>query len=150
MAAGSYSFGPFHLDVDRRHLTREGAAVKLGGKALDILCLLVAARGEVVAKDELMARVWRGVVVEENAIQVHVSALRKALDHGAPGAGAWVVTVSGRGYRFSGPLATAQSNRENGEGPSGLSMGTELSPKVGFQFSLVRRGLAGIGDQPLS
>src|SRR5262245_33428626 len=114
MAAGSYSFGPFHLDVDRRHLTQHGVPVRLGGKALDILCLLVGARAEVVTKDELLARVWQGVVVEENAIQVHVSALRRALDQGAAGAGAWVVTVSGRGYRFSGPLATApKSDRES-------------------------------------
>ena len=34
MAAGPYSFGRFHLDVDRRHLTQEGVPVKLGGKAL--------------------------------------------------------------------------------------------------------------------
>jgi DNA-binding winged helix-turn-helix (wHTH) protein len=91
MAAGPYSFGPFHLDVDRRHLTQEGVPVKLGSKATDILCLLVDARGEVVTKGELMARVWQGIVVEENAIQVHVSALRKALDQVAAGSGAWVV-----------------------------------------------------------
>src|SRR5262245_863915 len=121
MAAGSYSFGPFHLDVDRRHLTREGAPVKLGGKALDILCLLVAAGGEVAVKDELMARVWQGVVVEEKPMRVPGSALRKALDQGAAGGGAWIVTVSGRGYRFSGPLATApQSSNENGKSPAGL------------------------------
>ena len=121
MAAGPYSFGLFHLDVDRRHLTQEGVPVKLGSKAMDILCLLVDARGEVVTKGELMARVWQGIVVEENAIQVHVSALRKALDQVAAGSGAWVVTVAGRGYRFSGPLATAPpSSQENGKGPAGL------------------------------
>ena len=102
MSAGPCTFGPFHLDLDRRQLTRDGAPVKLGGKAMEILCLLVAARGEVVTKDELLARVWQGVVVEENAIQVHVSALRKALDQGGPSSAGWVLTVPGRGYRFAG------------------------------------------------
>jgi len=50
------------------------------------LCALVAARGDLVSKDELMAKVWPGVVVEDNNIQVHVSALRKArLRHCARG-----------------------------------------------------------------
>jgi TolB-like protein len=62
---------------------------------------LVSARGDVVSKDELMAKVWPGIVVEENNIQVHVSALRKALA-GATDGQALLVTVPGRGYRFVG------------------------------------------------
>ena len=47
---------------------------------MGILCELVAAKGQVVTKDTLIQRVWAGVIVEDNAIQVHVSALRKALE----------------------------------------------------------------------
>src|SRR5262249_21210670 len=68
---------------------------------IDILCVLAAANGEVVSKDELMTRVWPGVVVDENNIQVHVSALRKALDEGRGGQD-YLVTVPGRGYRLIG------------------------------------------------
>lgn len=93
------SFGPFRLDLKRRHLSRDGAVVRLGGRAVEILCALVAARGGLVTKDQLMASVWPGQIVEENAIQVHVSALRKALDDGKNSA-SHVVTVPGRGYRF--------------------------------------------------
>ena len=102
MDAGEVCFGPFRLHLERRQLSREGAPVKLGSRAIEILCVLVAARGEVVTKDKLLAGVWQGVVVEENAIQVHVSALRKALDQGDAGSSGWVMTIPGRGYRFTG------------------------------------------------
>ncbi|HKT17453.1 MAG TPA: winged helix-turn-helix domain-containing protein [Stellaceae bacterium] len=73
----------------------------LGSRALDILCALALAKGEIVGKDELMTRVWPGLVVEENNIQVHVSALRKALEDGKSGE-THIVTVPGRGYRLAG------------------------------------------------
>jgi TolB-like protein/Tfp pilus assembly protein PilF len=94
-------FGRFRLDMDQRQLTHEGAVVPLGGRALDVLCALISAKGDIVSKDELMAQVWPGLVVEENNIQVHISALRKALDEGTSGQ-SHVVTVTGRGYRFVG------------------------------------------------
>ena len=40
-------FGPFQLDVARRELLRDGELMKLGGRALDILCVLASARGKV-------------------------------------------------------------------------------------------------------
>jgi TolB-like protein len=94
-------FGQFRLDLRQRKLTRDGEPVQVGSRALDILCVLASANGEVVSKDDLMARVWPGVVVEENNIQVHVSALRKALEEGKSGK-ICLVTVPGRGYRLLG------------------------------------------------
>src|SRR5262245_46002644 len=94
-------FGHFRLDLSRQELWQGDTLIPLGARALDILCLLVSARGDVVSKDELMAKVWPGIVVEENNIQVHVSALRKVLAGGTDGQ-AFLVTVPGRGYRFIG------------------------------------------------
>ena len=105
------TFGPFRLDLGRRHLTREGVSVPLGSRALDILCVLAAAKGDVVTKDELMTRVWPGLTVEENNIQVHVSALRKALDTDKDGP-SHVVTVPGRGYRFVAPQRFVEPSEE--------------------------------------
>jgi len=101
MADGEIRFGRFRLDLARRELRRGNEPVQLGGRALDILCVLATAEGAVVTKDELMARVWAGVVVEENNLQVHISALRKALYEDG-GRERWIVTVPGRGYRFLG------------------------------------------------
>ena len=95
------TFGDFRLDLGRRQLTRNGAPVRLKGRALDVLCVLAAAGGDIVSKDALMARVWPNVVVGENNLQVHISALRRALDEGNNGE-SFLVTVPGRGYRLIG------------------------------------------------
>jgi TolB-like protein/Flp pilus assembly protein TadD len=101
MDRDEFSLGRFRLDMRQRQLTRDGIPVQLSSRALDVLCVLAGANGEVVSKDELMTRVWPGVVVEENNIQVHVSALRKALDDGKSGE-TYLMTVPGRGYRLVG------------------------------------------------
>jgi TolB-like protein len=92
-------FGPFRLNLQCCTLFREGVPVPLRSRSFDILRELVLSRGSLVSKDDLMSRVWLGLVVEENTIQVHVSALRKALGEGVGGA-RYIVTVPGRGYRF--------------------------------------------------
>jgi len=102
------NLGSFRFDLRQRELKRDGLPVQLGGRARDILWVLVSANGEVVSKDELMTRVWPGLVVEENNVQVHISALRKALDEGKDGH-AYVVTVPGRGYRLVGTRAESSS-----------------------------------------
>jgi TolB-like protein/cytochrome c-type biogenesis protein CcmH/NrfG len=79
-----------------------GAVVPLGHRATELLCALVAAKGTLVTKDELLRLVWPGLAVEENNLQVQISAVRKAL-HAGGDAGDYVVTVPGRGYRFVGP-----------------------------------------------
>ena len=96
----SISFGRFRLDLGRGELLRDGEPVQLHSRALDILCALAAAKGQVVSKDDLMARLWPGRIVGEGNIHVYVSGLRKALDeHG--GGHSYIVTVPGRGYRLA-------------------------------------------------
>ena len=79
-----------------RELLDHGSPVVIGGRALDLLSALAAADGEVISKDELLAKVWRGVIVEDNALQAQISAVRKALGSEAQR----LVTVHGRGYRL--------------------------------------------------
>src|SRR5580700_11916655 len=93
------SFGPFSLVASERLLTREGAAVELGARALDILIALVSRPNEVVGKKELLARVWPDVTVEENSLRFHIAGLRKALGDGKDGA-RYISTLAGRGYCF--------------------------------------------------
>jgi adenylate cyclase len=94
------SFGPFRLDLRRPELRRDGEPVRIHRRALGILCALAEAEGEIVSKDELMARLWPGRIVEEGNLHVHVSALRKSLDEHGKGH-SFVVTVPGRGYRLA-------------------------------------------------
>ena len=88
------ALGQFRLDCVRRSLTRNGVPVSVGGRALDVLVALASAAGETVAKDALLDKVWPGLTVEENNLQVQISALRKTLGEGR------IVTVPGRGYRL--------------------------------------------------
>src|SRR5215475_13546061 len=97
------NLGRFRVDLRQRALTRDGVPVQLGSRARDILWVLASANGEVVSKDELMTRVWPGLVVEENNIHVHISALRKALDD--KDGQSFLLTVPGRGYRLVGAKA---------------------------------------------
>jgi TolB-like protein len=109
MSTEVLTFGGFRLDLGRRELTRDGAPVRLRGRALDVLCVLAGARGQVVTKQALMAQVWPDVTVEENNLQVHISALRRALDDGKNGE-TFLVTVPSRGYRLLGLVATGRHN----------------------------------------
>ena len=96
-----YRFGNFELQPRQRRLLADGRPVTLGYRAFDLLLALVERDGQLVTKDELLALVWPGLVVEENNLQVQVSTLRKILGSAAIG------TVAGRGYRFTLELLTA-------------------------------------------
>jgi predicted ATPase/DNA-binding winged helix-turn-helix (wHTH) protein len=99
----SSRFGRFELQPAERRLLDDGQPVALGARAFDLLVLLVERAGQLVAKNDLLAQVWSGVVVEENNLQVQISALRKALGQSA------VTTVPGRGYRFELPVERADA-----------------------------------------
>jgi DNA-binding winged helix-turn-helix (wHTH) protein len=92
-----------------------GAVVPLGNRAIDLLCALVAAKGAVVTKDELLRLVWPGLTVEENNLQVQISAVRKAL-HTGNDAQDYVMTVPRRGYRFIGLRAADDARRAEAPG----------------------------------
>src|SRR5438132_10966060 len=104
-------FGPFHFDLGDRTLSFQGAPVSLGSRALDILHVLALAKGSVVSKDQLLYEVWSGLAVEENNIQVHISALRKELDKRTDGE-SFIVTVPGRGYRLEGLKWSVETSQE--------------------------------------
>ena len=95
----SYEFGRFRLKTAERILLREGEPVPLTPKVFDILLTLVEHGGQVVAKDDLMKRVWPNTFVEEGNLTQNISLLRKALGE-TPGGVQFIETVPRRGYRF--------------------------------------------------
>ena len=98
-APAKVSFGPFCL-LPTQFLLREGdKPVHLGSRALEILIALLERRGELVSKQDLMARVWPNVFVEPANLTVHMSALRRALRDGRDGR-RFIVNIPGRGYCF--------------------------------------------------
>ncbi|WP_074117797.1 transcriptional regulator [Bradyrhizobium sp. AS23.2] len=98
-ASTDVSFGPFRL-LSTQFLLLEGdKPVPLGSRALELLIALLERRGELVSKQDLMARVWPKVFVEPANLTVHMSALRRALRDGQDGR-RFIVNIPGRGYRF--------------------------------------------------
>jgi TolB-like protein/tetratricopeptide (TPR) repeat protein len=93
--APDYRFGRFELQPAAQRLLVDGKAAALGPRAFDLLVALVERSGQLVSKAELLDQVWPGLVVEENNLQVQVSALRKILGPDA------IATIPGRGYRFT-------------------------------------------------
>ena len=74
-----YCFGPFQLDADQHVLLRDGRAMPLKPKVLDVLSVLVQNSGKVMHKDELLELVWADRFVEEGNLAVSVFEIRKAL-----------------------------------------------------------------------
>jgi predicted ATPase/DNA-binding winged helix-turn-helix (wHTH) protein len=102
------SFGQFRLFPAERLLERDGKAVHIGGRALDILIFLAKRAGEVVSKRDLVAGVWTDVNVDEGSLRFHMAALRKALGDGQSGA-RYVINVPGRGYCLVAPASRSVS-----------------------------------------
>jgi TolB-like protein len=90
-------FGQYRLKRAERQLLGPEGPVELSARSFDILALLLGRPDEVIGKSAIFDAVWPGLVVEENTLQVHISALRKALDTGM------IMTVHGRGYKYAGP-----------------------------------------------
>ena len=100
-----YGSGEVEVDLGRRELRVRGVSVPIGGRAFEIIEILIEAAGELVTKNDLMNRVWPGAIVEENTLWVHISAVRKAL---GPERGL-LKTVAGRGYRLTGTWRSSES-----------------------------------------
>jgi predicted ATPase/DNA-binding winged helix-turn-helix (wHTH) protein len=98
------SFGPYRLFPAQRLLMEGDKPVRLGSRALDMLIALVEHPGEVVGRDELMARVWPNTHVDESNLKFQISALRRTLG----GGNRYLVNIPGRGYSFVAPVARAE------------------------------------------
>jgi DNA-binding winged helix-turn-helix (wHTH) protein len=65
-----------------------------------VLLVLVENSGRMLSKNELMKLLWPNSVVEESNLTQQISMIRKALGE-SPGEDRYIVTISGRGYRFA-------------------------------------------------
>ena len=120
----AHDSGACEIDLDRRELRIRGSLVPVGGRAFEVLEILARSAGEIVTKNELMDRIWPGVIVTENTLHVHTMAVRKALGPYR----ALLRTESRRGLRLLGdwtvsrhhaarPPVGVQQMRVDGESP---------------------------------
>src|SRR3712207_4741926 len=121
------SFGPFSLVVGERLLTRDGAPVALGARALDTLIALASRPNEAIGKRDLIARVWPDATVDEGSLRFHIAGLRKALGDGIDGA-RYIATLPGRGYCFVAPVSRSTASRAGRERIAAGFPGSGLLP----------------------
>src|SRR5689334_4655260 len=107
--AVAFAFGPYRIHLIERSLYRSGVPVALGGRAFDVLALLVQRAGQVVRHDELITHVWADVTVSPGTPRVHLTAVRKALGC-RPDHIRYIVNVPGRGYCFVAPVVPASGS----------------------------------------
>ncbi len=106
MSTLDFAFGRCVIQASTRQLLIDGQPARIGARAFDVLMTLVDRRDAVVSKNDLLDTVWPGLIVEENNLQVHVSTLRKLLGP------QMIVTIPGRGYRFSAESQSPVHARE--------------------------------------
>ncbi|MGA9505172.1 MAG: winged helix-turn-helix domain-containing protein [Terriglobales bacterium] len=112
-----YRFGEFTLDAQGRVLRRGEEAVPLTRKAFDVLLLLIQNAERTVTKDELMAAIWPGSVVEESNLTQTIFMVRRALDETPDRR--YILTIPGEGYRLLVPVIEARVTARVTEGTNG-------------------------------
>jgi DNA-binding winged helix-turn-helix (wHTH) protein len=123
--APTFAFGDYLFIPRRQLLLKNGHAVRIGCRALDLLTAFVKRPGEVLGKWELLEEAWPNTTVVEGNLKVHIAALRRALDDDADFA-SYIATVNGRGYRFIAPVETGDAST----GSAGLAQPQPLVREI--------------------
>jgi DNA-binding winged helix-turn-helix (wHTH) protein/Tol biopolymer transport system component len=107
-------FGPFAFDLQSRLLWRDGVEVPLPPRVLGVLEALIERPGDVIARQDLLDRVWKDAFVTDTSLAEAVSTLRQALGDD-PQSPTYVQTVHRRGYRFVAPIAESDQGQTGGK-----------------------------------
>jgi TolB-like protein/DNA-binding winged helix-turn-helix (wHTH) protein/Tfp pilus assembly protein PilF len=100
-----FRFGQFDVDTRTGELRKQGMKLRVRGRPVDILLLLLAKPGELVSRDELRARLWAAdtFVDFDHGLHAAVNRLRDALGDSADNP-RFVETIPRKGYRFIAPV----------------------------------------------
>ena len=131
-----YDIGPFRLDSETGVLTKAGVPAALGSRAVAVLAALVERAHQYISKGSIMEAAWPGVVVEESNLAVQISAIRRVLAQ-ASGGERWIETLTGRGYRFVGPVTERPDDRQLGWSGKRSNLPEPVTSFVGRERELV-------------
>jgi two-component system alkaline phosphatase synthesis response regulator PhoP len=96
-----YDCGPFHIDMRRSEVLRDGSPAALSAKEFQLLRYLLEHRGRTVRREELLKEVWGySSAPSTRTVDVHVAWLRQKLEND-PKQPKYIVTVHGQGYKFA-------------------------------------------------
>lgn len=126
------AFGPFCVTPGKRLLTKDGTAVDIGGRALDLLIALLERPGRVLSKYDLIKLVWPDIVVSEGSLRFHMTGLRRILGDGEDGA-RYISTQVGVGYAFVAPIERLQGDHHLPvtQSSAPLTQGKRLASGIG-------------------
>jgi len=136
-----YEFGDYRLDAEERVLIRGGQNVPIPPKDIETLVVLVERAGHIVGKDELLAKVWPGVFIEENNLARRIFNLRQVLGEGPDGR-KYIETVPKRGYRFVGSVREQGDSLESSTPMPATSDSPQLSAHAVHRRSIWAWALA--------
>lgn len=90
------TYNGLQLNIDKKTTTVDGNTVNLTPTEFSLLHQLLANRGKVLSRQQLMDTIWGGVVVTDHTINVNITRLRKKLGPYAQN----IVSRTGFGYLF--------------------------------------------------
>ncbi|WP_414814748.1 ATP-binding protein [Rhizobium sp. IY2] len=129
------SFGEFRLYPGRYLLFKDQEPVAIGSRALDILIALTERPGELLTKDELIARAWPNTIVEESNLRAQIAVLRKALSEDRSAA-RYIAAVPSRGYRFIAPLSRLELVNGSAEEAAPNNLPRQLTRPIGREEAI--------------
>lgn len=99
----------FELDLRPRRLRRGSHVLKLERIPLEILVMLLEHKGQIVSREEIVARIWGADVFldTDNSVRGAIRKVRHVLKDD-PETPQFIQTVTGRGYRFIAPVISPE------------------------------------------
>jgi transcriptional activator of cad operon len=123
--------GDFVVDFKKTRILNQNEVIRIEPLAMELLCYLIARKGEYVSQRELLENVWNGRVVSDNAIRRVVKKLRDALGDDVKAA-KYIKTVPNKGY-----LLIANVNVEHETiASTGEDSPTQLNNRRAQDFSI--------------
>ena len=144
-----YLFEDYALDADRRELLKADRPIAVQPQVFDVLAFLIANRGRVVSKDEIIEAVWDGRVVSESTLTSRINSARSAVGDSGE-AQRLIRTASRKGFRFIGAVReTAPPEPPTQQPPTGVSSAAALAPNgKPPRLSIVVLPFANLGGNP--
>ncbi len=135
-----FSVGDWHVSPLEGVISRNSENVRLEPKAMEVLVYLASRPGEVVSREDLENKVWRGAVVGYDAVTSTVIKLRKALGDSARES-RFIATVPKRGYQLIAPVTYPEAGAPDAAEPPGAAGATpnrtQSTPFVRLRLVLV-------------
>src|SRR5258706_14660868 len=92
-----YRFDQFELDTEQFSLRANSASIHVEPMVFDLLCFLVENAGQVLTREAIIERVWKGRFVSEATVSSCIKSARKALGDSGQNQ-TYIRTLRGRGF----------------------------------------------------